>query len=147
MAGLRQPRAMDVLEGLRQRFQRPLVFKHQVLLGLNFYPAVSFRQIVELADLDAGDVIEAALAVEIAADAVGHFAFLPWHFADVGNEFFPEFGNAFNGLLGKCSAKPCNQQEVSVLDAWLGHFDACLLIHDSTPALKSGFGWEYRGQT
>ena len=92
-----------------------------------------FRQIVEFADLDTGDVIEAALAVEIAADAVGHFAFLARDLADVGNEFFPELGNALYGLLGKLSAKPCNQQEVSVFEAWFRHFDACLLIHGSTP--------------
>ncbi|MCY1461997.1 hypothetical protein D9M71_797200 [compost metagenome] len=63
------------------------------------------------------------------------------------DEFLPEFGNALNGLLGKCSAKPCNQQEVSVFEAWLRQFDACLLIHGSTPGAKSGFGWEYRSQT
>jgi len=36
---------------------------------------------------------------------------------------------------------------VSVFETGLRHLDACLLIHDSTPALKNGFGWEYRSQT
>ncbi|MCY1250823.1 hypothetical protein D9M72_645010 [compost metagenome] len=95
---------MDVLKGLRQGVQRSFVFEHHVLLRLNFYPAVGFGQVVELADLDPGDVIEAALAVEIAADAVGDFAFLTRNTAQMRNEFIPEFGNALRGLLGKSSA-------------------------------------------
>ncbi|MNG33578.1 hypothetical protein D3C84_1198610 [compost metagenome] len=49
------------------------MFEHRVILGLNLYPAVLFGQIVELADLDPGDIVKATLAVEIATDAVGHF--------------------------------------------------------------------------
>ncbi|MNG20008.1 hypothetical protein D3C84_1042310 [compost metagenome] len=125
MSGLWQPGVEDVAKGLRQGIQRPLVLEHRVILRLHFNPAVGFRQIVELADLDPCDVIETALAVEIAADAVSDFAFLTRNLAQMRVELLPEFGNALNGLLGKCSAQSCNQQEVPVFEAWLRQFDAC----------------------
>jgi hypothetical protein len=74
---------------LRQGVQRTFVFEHHILLRQDLDPAVGIRQIIQLADLDACNVIKAALAVEIAADALGHFAFLPRNIADMGNEFFP----------------------------------------------------------
>src|SRR5471030_1993044 len=103
------------------------------MLWLNLDPAVLLGQVVELADFNAGDVFEPTLAIGIAADAVGHFAFLTRNPADLGNEFLPEFGDFPRGFLGKTPAKTGNEQEMPVLEAWLGRFDTCLLIHDSTP--------------
>jgi len=80
MTGLRQPGFPDVLKGLGQGIQRALVFEDCILLRLNFDPAVLLGQVVELADFDTGDVLETTLAIRIAADAVGYFAFLTGNF-------------------------------------------------------------------
>ncbi|MNR48401.1 hypothetical protein D3C85_1676390 [compost metagenome] len=106
------------------------------MLSLNLDPTVLVWQVVKLVDLDAGDVLESPFAIRIATDAVGYFAFLTGNPAHLGNEFLPECGNALGCILGKSATQPGNQQEMPVLKTGFGHFDACLLIHDSTPEAK-----------
>ena len=112
------------------------MLEHRVILRLHLDPTVLFRQVIEFADLDPGDVFETTLAIRIAADAERHFVLLPGNLAQMRDEFFPQRGDAIGGVLSKSSAKPCYQQELPMFEARFCHFDACLLIHDSTPGTK-----------
>ncbi|MOA26024.1 hypothetical protein D3C78_1467890 [compost metagenome] len=115
------------------------MLEYCVLARQHFDPLVDLLvEVIELTDFHPGDVIEAALAVEIAADTVGHFVLLPLDLSQVRQELFPQRRDVFGCVLGKSTAKTCNQQEVSMFEARFSHFDAFLLIHDSTPGTKKG---------
>src|SRR6185437_1868803 len=89
VTGLRQPPAPDRVDGAPDRRDVLGVPEEGIALGRNAHAAELRRQSREILHLDAGDVVEIAFVIAVAADAVGGAADRAGNVAEIGLEALP----------------------------------------------------------
>src|SRR5882757_4023918 len=103
-AGLRQPAIPDRVDGAADARDVVLVGEHEIFLRRDPDQGELARQLGEIRDLDAGDVVEIAGVVAVAADAIGQFAELTGNVGALLVEIVPLVRNAGAATIAKLVA-------------------------------------------
>ena len=102
----RQPVIPDRVDGAANGRDVLAVREHRVALFGNPHRRKFPRQVGEIRDFDAGDVVEVSGIIAIAADAVGYFPDPAWNVVDQLAKTLPLPGNAGAVLAGPEPPRP-----------------------------------------